>query len=121
MKTLTGWTLLVALTLSAPALYAGGDAAAGGEKTKSKGCVQCHGADGNSPTPSAIPGQPQPPILAGQHADYLVRALEDYTTGARQSPFMAGFAATLTDEDREDIAAFYASQDPALKTVKFEH
>ncbi len=61
----------------------------------------------------------QPPRLAGQHADYIVKALEDYASGARQSPFMAGFAATLNDEDRADLAAFYASQD-GLETLTYD-
>ena len=96
---------------------AAGDIAAGQEKNAFKGCVTCHGNDGNSPSPSDQPVQP--PRLAGQHADYLIKALEDYASGARQSPFMAGFAATLNDQDRADLAAFYASQD-GLEIITYD-
>ena len=99
----------VALVSVNQASLAGGDTAAGQEKNVSKGCVACHGDDGNSPSPSDQPVQP--PRLAGQHADYIVKALEDYASGARQSPFMAGFAAMLDDQDRADLAAFYTAQD----------
>ncbi len=88
---------------------AGGDAAAG--KEKSAACAACHGADGNSQAPNF-------PILAGQHADYLVKALEDYKSGERKNPIMAGFAAALSKKDREDLAAYYASQKGSLTTIK---
>lgn len=84
---------------------AGGDPAAG--KEKSKPCQACHGVDGNSPSPNF-------PRLDGQYADYIVRSLKDYKTGARKNPVMAGFAANLTQQDREDLAAYYANQDDGL-------
>lgn len=84
---------------------AAGDPAAG--KEKSKACQACHGADGNSPSPDF-------PRLNGQYADYLVRSLKDYKTGARQNAVMAGFAANLTQQDREDLAAYYANQENGL-------
>ena len=89
--------------------------AAGAEAGKEKAavCFSCHGADGNSNT-----GQvPQPPKLAGQHADYLIRAMQDYASGARSNPIMAAFAANLTDEDREDLAAYYASLPSSLSLI----
>jgi cytochrome c553 len=67
-------------------------------------CVTCHGADGANV-------QPAPPILAGQHEDYLVYALKQYKDGTRSGNVMAAFAATLSDSDMELIAGFYASQD----------
>ncbi len=103
-------SLAAALILVHPGAQAGGDIDAG--KAKSAPCVACHGAEGNSPN-SAFP------ILAGQYQDYLVRALEDYKTGKRKNPIMAGFAATLTGQDREDLAAFYASQKSSLYTVEY--
>jgi cytochrome c553 len=93
--------LLVALIISAPALSAG-DAAAG--KAKSATCAACHGEGG------AKPIMPIYPILAGQHADYLAKAINDYKTGARKDPVMAGMAATLNDQDIADLTAFFASQ-----------
>ena len=67
-------------------------------------CAACHGADG------AKPSAPDQPILAGQHYDYLVKALSDYKTGKRANAIMKGFAATLTKQDIEDLAAWFASQ-----------
>lgn len=78
-----------------------GDAEAG--KTKSQPCQACHGADGNGI-------DPQYPKIAGQYADYLAKALHDYKTGKRNNPIMAGFAATLSDEDIDDLSAYFSTQ-----------
>jgi cytochrome c553 len=78
--------------LSGPALA--GDADAG--KKKSQTCVACHGPDGNR--------------IAGQHYDYLLKALKDYKSGARKSPIMAPLVANLSQRDVEDLAAYYSSQ-----------
>ena len=94
--------------LLATSALAGGDVAAG--KKKSTACQVCHGPTGNST-------DPQYPRLAGQHASYLIKALEDYQSGARQNPIMAGFSAPLTDEDRKDLAAFFANQDGGLSII----
>ena len=72
-------------------------------------CVTCHGQDGVGITP-------QYPTLAGQHADYLVRALQEYKRGGRKNPIMSGFAATLTDEQIHELAEYYSRQVPALRT-----
>jgi cytochrome c553 len=87
------------VALSAPALA--GDADAG--KKKAQACVACHGPDGNSPAPDF-------PKIAGQHYDYLLKALKDYKSGARKSPIMAPLVANLTQRDIEDLAAWYSSQ-----------
>lgn len=100
-----------ALALSQGAAQAAGDIDAG--KAKSAPCAACHGPEGNTPI------QPTYPILAGQYADYLVRALEDYQTGKRKNPIMAGLAATLSEQDREDLAAYFASQKSGLYTVEY--
>jgi cytochrome c553 len=89
---------------------AGGDIAAG--KTKSAPCAACHGADGNSASPAF-------PIIAGQYEDYLIRALQEYQSGERKNPIMSGFAAPLSDQDRADLAAYFASQKSALHTLKY--
>jgi len=86
------------VVLSAPALA---DTDAG--KRKSQACVACHGPDGNSPVPDF-------PRIAGQHYDYLVKALKDYKSGARKSPIMAPLVANLTQRDIEDLAEYYSSQ-----------
>ena len=92
------------------AASAAGDAAAG--KEKAAVCQQCHGLDGNGPTP-------QFPKIGGQHAKYIVQALEDYKTGARREPVMAAFAAALSKQDQEDLAAWYAGQG-GLYTIEFD-
>jgi cytochrome c553 len=73
-------------------------------------CVTCHGVDGTGVVP-------QPPVLAGQHADYLVHALKQYKEGTRSGNVMTAFAATLSEADMELIAGYYASQD-GLKTLQ---
>ena len=78
-----------------------GDPAAGQKKTQT--CVACHGPDGNSASAEF-------PKIAGQHYDYLLKALKDYKSGARKNPIMAPMAANLTQRDIEDLAAFYSSQ-----------
>ena len=98
----------IALAALAGTAQAAGDAAAG--KAKAAQCAACHGEDGNS-------ASPQFPRLAGQYADYIMRALEDYATGARQNAIMAGFAANLTAEDRADLAAWYSRQGDGLFAI----
>ena len=55
------------------------------------------------------------PKLAGQHPDYLAKALRDYKSGARKNPIMGGMAAPLTPKDIDNLAAYYAAQ-PAVLT-----
>lgn len=80
---------------------AAGDAAAG--KSKSTVCAACHGPDGNSPNPMW-------PKLAGQHAPYLVKQLKDFKSGARKDPVMSPMAMPLSEQDMENLAAYFASQ-----------
>jgi cytochrome c553 len=80
-----------------------------GQQIASQVCAACHGADGNAPSPAN-------PKLAGQHADYLYKQLVNFVPkqGAKEAEranaVMAGFAAQLSDEDKRNVAAFYASQ-----------
>lgn len=74
-----------------------------GKQIASTVCVACHQADGNSTTPAN-------PVLAGQHADYIVEQLAAFKSGARQSPIMQGMAAGLTPEDVHSVAAWFESQ-----------
>jgi cytochrome c553 len=92
-------SVMGALSLSA---QAGGNAGAGQAIANEK-CQACHGADGNS-------ASPQYPRLAGQYANYLVRALSEYQSGARSNPIMSGFAAGLSEQDMKDVAAWFSSQ-----------
>lgn len=95
--------LLAMLLASLPfTLAADGDPAAG--KDKSAVCQACHGLDGKSVDPSY-------PNLAGQHESYLVKAMADYRAGRRTNPIMGPMAINLSDQDIEDLAAWYASQE----------
>lgn len=86
------------------------DAAAGAAKAKEI-CSACHGADGNS-------ADANNPRLAGQHADYLAKALRDYKSGERNNAIMKGFAAALSKKDIENLAAYFSAQKSSL-SVKY--
>ena len=86
------------------------DLAAGAAKAKEV-CAACHGADGNSTDVNN-------PRLAGQHADYLAKALRDYKSGERANPIMKGFATALSKRDIENLSAYFASQKSSL-SVKY--
>ncbi|MGH8276993.1 MAG: c-type cytochrome [Steroidobacteraceae bacterium] len=72
-------------------------------------CVSCHGQDG-------VAIAPLYPSLAGQHEDYLVRALNEYRHGGRKNPLMKSFTANLSDDDVEAIAAYFSKLKPSLGT-----
>ena len=99
------FVLVVTLSLAGMAGAADREA---GKKKAAVVCVACHGADGNKPS------DPTQPVLAGQHADYLERALTDYKIGRRNNPIMKGFASQLSKKDIEDLAAWFSSQKSAL-------
>ena len=106
MKTLV--TLLACFTLTGAASAA--DVAAGAAKVKEV-CAACHGIDGNSTDANN-------PRLAGQHPDYLAKALRDYKSGERNNAIMKGFAATLSKKDMENVAAYFSSQKSVL-SIKY--
>ena len=74
-----------------------------GEATFTAVCAACHGADGNSGTPTY-------PKLSQQHPEYLVKQLQEYKAGKRKNAIMQGFAATLSDSDMKNIAYWAASK-----------
>jgi cytochrome c553 len=78
-------------------------------------CAACHGGNG---TGVAAPLDPKPPILAGQHVDYLEQALTAYHNGRRKNVVMNGMANLLTnEEDIKTVAAYFASQASPLETA----
>jgi cytochrome c553 len=87
-------------------LLAEGDAAAG--QVKSALCGSCHGVDGNSL-------MAMNPKLAGQSVRYMVKQLQEFKSGARESAIMASMVLSLSDQDMEDIAAWYSSQQPTIQ------
>jgi cytochrome c553 len=93
------------LLLAGPA-FADGDAAAGKQKTAL--CEGCHGIEGYK---TAFPSVYHVPKLGGQHASYIVKALQGYKSGERSHPTMRAIAAGLTDQDMADLGAYYAAGD----------
>lgn len=94
------------LTLAAVSVPAGaaGDPQKGGELATT--CMGCHGIAGYR---NAYPSY-RVPMLGGQKADYIVIALQGYRAGTRPHPTMQAQAASLSDQDMQDLAAFFASQ-----------
>lgn len=66
-----------------------------------KPCEACHAADGNG-TAALYPR------LAGQYHDYLARALHEYKSGDRKNPIMAGFVATLSEDEIQGLSRYFA-------------
>lgn len=97
----------MALLVSFPA-FAGGSIEAGKAAAEKYNCFSCHGKDYNTPI------DPSYPKLAGQHEDYLAKALTEYKRGAggpngRGNPIMGAQAKSLTARDIQDLAAFLHS------------
>jgi cytochrome c553 len=107
-------SLLIGGSLAAVSAAAQEGAAAAAEgsaeagRTKSVTCAACHGVDGNSVTPDW-------PMLAGQHASYIVRQLRAFKSGGRTDVTMKPFADLLSEQDMLDVAAYFAAQNPTPK------
>lgn len=87
-------SILTSAASAAPNLDNGGK--------KALACQVCHGKGGRSTDPTY-------PILAGQHAQYIEKQLKAFRSGTRKDPIMNGMAAPLSDQDIEDLAAFFHS------------
>jgi cytochrome c553 len=81
-----------------------GDAASGAKLNSM--CIGCHGIDGYK---TAFPEVYNVPKIGGQGAAYIVKALQAYKSGDRNHPSMKGIAATLSDKDMADLAAYYSA------------
>lgn len=79
---------------------------------KAQLCVACHGTSGRGTTPDY-------PNIGGQHADYIVQALNDYRLGKRKNPIMAPFAQQLSKDDIEALAEYFSGQE-GLVTPEFD-
>lgn len=108
MKQLIKLIFTISFIVASFSVFAAADIEAG--KEKSTACAACHGVDGVSASPMF-------PTIAGQHADYMVKALNDYKSGARKNPIMQANVASLSDEDIINLAAYFAEQS-GLKTLK---
>jgi cytochrome c553 len=107
MKRLWILAAAAALGFAAQGAAAKGNADAGKAKA-AQVCAACHGAEGNKPS------APDQPVLAGQYADYLVKALSDYKSGKRNNAIMKAFAGQLSPQEIEDLAAWFSSQPSGL-------
>jgi cytochrome c553 len=88
---------LVAQAQKSPAAEAG--------KALTSMCTGCHSIPGYQAT---FPNVHRVPKIAGQHADYLAAALQAYRKGERSHPTMRGIAVALTDEQINQLAAYYS-------------
>jgi cytochrome c553 len=92
--------LMLFAIVSLPITAIAGDAAAG--KSKSASCAACHGAEGMSTNDIW-------PNLAGQKEAYLKKQIKAFRDGDRKDPMMSPMAAALSDDDIENLAAFFSS------------
>jgi cytochrome c553 len=102
------WGVAAALMLSTAAWAQtpapAGDAAAGAKKVSM--CIGCHGIPGYK---TAFPEVYSVPKLGGQNPVDIVKALQAYRSGDRNHPSMRGIAATMSDKDMADVAAYYGA------------
>jgi cytochrome c553 len=105
MMSMTRWIGLLLAVCTAPLALADLSAEAGA--TKSATCAACHGPNGNSANPLW-------PSLAGQNAAYLAGQLKHFKANARTNSngVMPGLAAPLSDQDIQDLAAYFSQQTP---------
>lgn len=99
-------SLVLAVSSIGAQAQTAGDAAAG--ERKSAVCAACHGADGNSELGSN-------PKLAGQNVRYLVKQMTDIKEGNRTVALMTGLLDNMSEQDLEDIAAYYAEQEHTIQ------
>lgn len=100
-NTLGALSLLASLIFTSSPLSAAGNTDSGLEK--SKVCVGCHMADGNSVNPEW-------PKIAGQIPSYIVKQLRDFKSGKRVNQIMEPILKPLSQSDFEDLAAYFARQ-----------
>ncbi|WP_262964393.1 c-type cytochrome [Methylobacter psychrophilus] len=98
------FSLLVLLVCFWMAPVFAADIAAGEQKAAT--CMGCHGPQGKSKSP-------QWPNLAAQQASYIVSQLHAFKSGTRNNPMMQSVAANLSDDDINNLAAYYSRQ-PAV-------
>lgn len=104
IRKLVHGTLLFALAVTLP-LSAGADGDAEAGKTKAIPCMGCHGIPGYF---NVYPTY-HVPRVGGQHAKYIVTALKAYKNGDRSHKTMQAQAASLSEQDMADIAAYFAA------------
>jgi cytochrome c553 len=86
--------------------HAEGDGVAAQGREKSRMCEGCHGLTDYR---NAFPAVYRIPKLGEQQSAYIVKALQDYRSGSRRHSTMRSIAATLSDQDMADLAAYYSA------------
>ena len=97
--------------LRAGRVNAGEKLASTKQEATGQACVDCHGAEGNTPN------GPDRPKIGGQYADYLEHALMAYRKGDRTNITMVGQATELTDQQIADVSAFFAAAPGELRDL----
>ena len=88
-------------------LAAAADIVGNAKNAKVEMCIGCHGIPGYKATfPEVFPV----PMIGGQSAKYIENALLAYKKGERKHPSMHGVAASLSEQDMADVAAYYSQQ-----------
>ncbi|MDB5796252.1 MAG: cytochrome c [Paucimonas sp.] len=105
MKKFLALLALASVTQACIAADAAGNAQAGANKNSM--CIGCHAIPGYK---ASFPEVFQVPVIGGQSAKYIEAALNAYKKGDRKNPSMRGIAASLSDQDIADLAAYYATQ-----------
>ena len=95
-----GVIVAIASIVTMADVHAAGDVMAGRQKAQM--CQACHGTDGLSKVPDA-------PNIAGQVETYLVTQLKAFKAGTRKNESMSVVASTLSDQDIENLAAYFAA------------
>ncbi len=111
-STLTRAFVVLAATMSCAAVAQdqAGDTDIKGDaesaRSKVSMCIGCHGIQGYK---ASFPEVYHVPKIAGQNAEYIIAALQDYASGARTFPSMEAIAQSLSPQDMADLAAYYSS------------
>lgn len=100
--------LIALLVLACVAnVSAAADIVGNAKAAKVEQCIGCHGIPGYKATfPEVYPV----PMIGGQSAKYIENALNAYKKGDRKHPSMRGVAASMTDQEIADVAAYYSQQ-----------
>ncbi|MGO4279620.1 Cytochrome c553 [Cupriavidus sp. OV038] len=105
MKKLLTMVVLGAAATAAQAQDAKGNVDTAKDKVAM--CIGCHGIPGYR---ASFPETYEVPMLGGQTAKYIENALKSYQKGDRKHPTMRAIAASLSDKDIADVAAYYSQQ-----------
>ena len=100
--------LLAALALATAPAFAQQAALVGDPAEAHKKIAMCEGCHGIPGYKTAYPEVYHVPKLGGQSAVYIANALNAYKAGQRKHPSMRGIAASLSDKDIADLAAYYS-------------